>query len=258
PEPALTAHSLLLAWRERRLGAASNCHLCLGTRQLPHKMRDAFDPLRKKLSKHEREKIRKKTAADGRKLCKQCGQVRGLAYGMVFNSRTPPLPFLFFFVVVALTLAEWPTPLRRCMAFASTLGQCQLKQKLCRFASTTLAKACDPNVVNECEHDRFYNWHCLLSITCITGMTVSPLGRGGGTSGCHLGATEMLELAPQTREESNARTSLLATQAHTLDTEHPVEFHSVYSVIDINKTWHQSHPLTSHADIDCIWTHSAH
>ena len=177
PEPALTAHSLLLAWRERRLGAASNCHLCLGTRQLPHKMRDAFDPLRKKLSKREREKMRKKTAADGRKLCKQCGQVRGLAYGMVFNVGHLLCRFCFFFVIVALTLAEWPTPLRRCMAFASTLGQCQLKQKLCRCASTTLAKACHPNVVNVCQHDRFYNWHCLLSITGITGMTVSQGGR---------------------------------------------------------------------------------
>ena len=96
PEPALTAHSLLLAWRERRLGAASNCQLCLGTRQLPHKMRDAFDPLRKKLSKREREKMRKKTAADGRKLCKQCGQVRGLAYGMVFNVGHLLRRFCFF------------------------------------------------------------------------------------------------------------------------------------------------------------------
>lgn len=45
--------------------------------QLPHNMRDSFDPLRKRLPKHLRAKQRKTHAPDGRKLCKQCGQIWG-------------------------------------------------------------------------------------------------------------------------------------------------------------------------------------
>ena len=51
--------------------------MCLGTRELDHKLRDSFDPLRKRVPKHLREKFRKKTTEDGRPLCKVCGQVCG-------------------------------------------------------------------------------------------------------------------------------------------------------------------------------------
>jgi coproporphyrinogen III oxidase-like Fe-S oxidoreductase len=53
------------------------CHLCVGHTGLPHNMRDAFDPDRKRLTKREKEAQRKKTAPDGRPLCKVCGQIQG-------------------------------------------------------------------------------------------------------------------------------------------------------------------------------------
>jgi hypothetical protein len=53
------------------------CQLCVGHTGLPHNMRDAFDADRRRLSKREKEKLRKKTAPDGRPLCKVCGQIQG-------------------------------------------------------------------------------------------------------------------------------------------------------------------------------------
>ena len=38
-------------WKDKKIntqGASAGCQLCLGTKDLPHNMRDAFDPDRKR------------------------------------------------------------------------------------------------------------------------------------------------------------------------------------------------------------------
>lgn len=66
------------ASRAAREGACAGCVLARSAAELPHQMRDASDPSRKKLGRGEREEqLAKRRTADGRRLCTACGQVWG-------------------------------------------------------------------------------------------------------------------------------------------------------------------------------------
>ncbi|KAJ1629609.1 hypothetical protein T492DRAFT_1009568 [Pavlovales sp. CCMP2436] len=63
---------------EARSGPCAGCVLVRGADELPHAMRDATDPSRKRMAVGEREQmLAQKRSADGRRLCTNCGQVWG-------------------------------------------------------------------------------------------------------------------------------------------------------------------------------------
>ena len=63
------------AWQ--RAPSAPAATLAQSSAALPQNVMDEYDPNRKKLSKREREKLRKKVSRDGKPLCKTCGQIWG-------------------------------------------------------------------------------------------------------------------------------------------------------------------------------------
>jgi hypothetical protein len=78
------ATAALRAWWAAEAGAAARagplagCVLALSAAELPHAMRDASDPSRKRLSAGEKaQQLAAKRAPDGRRLCTACGQVWG-------------------------------------------------------------------------------------------------------------------------------------------------------------------------------------
>lgn len=74
------ARADLEAWwgSDSAAGAHQGCVLARSAAELPHAMRDAADPSRKRLGRGEREaQLAQRRAKDGRRLCTACGQVWG-------------------------------------------------------------------------------------------------------------------------------------------------------------------------------------